>query len=244
MPTWRELLPARRGSLPLGGELVRTDASGPADAAVAILGVYPAATRLGRWEDESQVCNLPVEVERTSFEPASRSGRDLDTRYLAPLGLARCSVRITDLWPYYLSTTVSGDNGRSMADNVKRYEVATGMKTAVEPRPAPDVLLAQARELPGNLDRLAEVLGHPALRLLLTLGNEAAAFVRGLTSVRDAQDLLYQPVVELEFLGRTFRVVHLTHPGNLLRRESGWQQRHEVWCSGLGQSLVAQACGR
>ncbi|WP_426735888.1 hypothetical protein [Myxococcus faecalis] len=241
MPHWRELLPDRRGSLPLGGDLVRTDASGPADAAVAILGVYPAATKLSRWEHDGLVCNLPTQVERTSFEPVSRSGRDLDARYLAPLGLNRSSVLITDLWPYYLSTTVTGKRGRSMADNVARYEAETGRRTAVEPRPAPDELLARSRELPGNLDRLAEVLGNPALRLLLTLGTEAAAFVRGLTSIRDAQKLLYGAAVELEPWGRPLSIVHLTHPGNLMRKLSGWQRRHEDWCSALGHTLVAQA---
>ncbi len=243
MSTWMELLPANRGRLPLGGELIRTDAAGPADAAVAILGVYPAATKLGRWKDDGGVYQLPVDVERTSFEPNSRSGRDLDTRYLKPLGLVRNAILITDLWPYYLATTAVSDNGHSMADNVKRYEEATGVKTAVEPRPTPDALLERARELPGNLDRLADVLGNPALRLLLTLGSEAAAFVRGLRSARAAQEFLYQPVGELKFLGRTFRVAHLTHPGNLMRKQSRWHRTHQSWCSGIGRSLVDQVLG-
>ena len=244
MSTWREQLPTNRGRLPLAGELIRTDAAGPGDAAVAILGVYPAATKLGRWEYDGHVCQLPVEVERMSFDPNSRSGRDLDVHYLKPLGLGRDSVLVTDLWPYYLATTAVGSNGRSMATNVKRYEAASGVKTAVEPRPAPDALLEQARELPGNLDRLADVLGSPALRLLLTLGNESAAFVRGLKSARAAQKLLYKPVVELEFLGRTFRVAHLTHPGNLMGEEPGWQEAHDSWCSDIGQSLIDQALRR
>lgn len=243
MATWMQRLPAARGPLPLGGELLRTDAGGPADAPVALLGVYPAAMRLGRWTHEGRAYQLPVEVERTSFEPSSRSGRDLDGRYLEPLGLSRSSVLLVDVWPYYLATT-AGRRGRSMADNVRRYEEVTGVKTAVEARPSPDALLARARELPGNLDRLADVLGRPALRLLLTLGNEAAAFIRELHSAKSAQAFLYQPAAELEFLRRKLRVVHLTHPGNLMRKQSEWQGTHTSWCSGMGRSLVAQVLGK
>ncbi|WNG28457.1 hypothetical protein F0U62_33985 [Cystobacter fuscus] len=127
-----------------------------------------------------------------------------------------------------------------MADNVRGYEAATGVKTAVEPRPMPGVLLARARELPGDLDRVADVLGNPALRLLLTLGNEAAAFVRGFESAEAAQVFLYQPAIDLEFLRRKLRVAHLTHPGSLMRKHSKWHAAHASWCSGTGRSMVAQ----
>jgi hypothetical protein len=242
MVTWMERIPATLGPLPLGGELIRTEAAGPPDALVALLGVYPAATRLARWKHEGREWNLPVDVERTSFAPSSRSGRDLDERYLEPLGLKRSSILLMDVWPYYLATT-AGRRGRTMADNLRRYEAATGVKTAVEPRPPPDILLARARELPGNLARVANVLGSPSLRLLLTLGNEAAAFILGLKSAEDAQGLLYQKAVEVEFLHLRLRVVHLTHPGNLMRKRSKWQAAHTSWCSGVGRSLVAQVLG-
>src|SRR2546430_13681302 len=99
---WHAHFPDRLGDLPLGGDLLRTDPGGPADARVAILGVYPAATAWKHFEVKgrtAKLIKLPVCVERTSFEPTSRSGGDLDKAYLDALGLVRDQVLLFDLWP-------------------------------------------------------------------------------------------------------------------------------------------------
>lgn len=95
--------------------------------------------------------NLPIEVEGTSFEAGSASGSKLDDSYLAPLGLDRSQVFITDLLPYFLAnTTPSKGSGRSMADNIRAFEAATGTGTGIETRPSPEDLLRLTHEMPGD----------------------------------------------------------------------------------------------
>ena len=238
MSVWKSDIPDRLGPLPLGGDLVRTDPGGSPDAQIAVLGVYPALTKMARFPSPEGPINVPVAVEKTSFEPTSSSGREIDDRYLGPLGLSRSDVFLIDMMPYFLANTAkSGDKHRSMWDNVQSYERVTGEQTAIRPRPHPDDLLAECRAMPGNLDRLASELGSHPRRLLLTLGNEAAAFARGDVVAKDAQPHLLEEPRTIDFLGRAYSVVHLPHPGVLIRTKA-WRERHETWCRGRGRALV------
>lgn len=72
---------------------------------------------------------------------------------------------------------------------------------------------------------------------LLTLGNEGAAFVRGDPVAKDAQPHLLAEPVELEVLGVRTRVVHLPHPGIVMRNDK-WRDRHERWCREIGRDFV------
>lgn len=238
MSRWREQIPARLGPLPLGGGLVRTDPGGEPTAPIAILGVYPALTRKARFPTPDGPINLPVAVEKTSFETSSSSAREIDNAYLRPLWLSRSDVFLIDMMPYYLANTAkSRAKRRSMWDNIETYERLSGERTAVRPRLEPDALLAEARALPGNMDRLASEMGHHPRRLLLTLGNEAAAFVRGDTVAKHAQPHLLADPRTIAFLGRSYRVVHLPHPGVILRSKA-WGPRLEAWCRDKGRKLV------
>lgn len=76
--------------------------------------------------------------------------------------------------------------------------------------------------------------------LRVTPGNEAAAFVRGDASVEQAQPRLHRDPVVLEVLGRSsIRVVHLPHPG-VVMRSSAWRARHSTWCRDHGHALVRE----
>jgi hypothetical protein len=238
---WRELLPSVRGTLPLGGPLVRTEPGGSPHAPIAFLGAYPSATRLARTKLGSDLLLLPAATEATSFEPSSRSGAQLKTYCLEPLGLCIEDVRTFDLMPYFLANTAEQD-GRSMWASIERYNQATGSPCAVLPRLPPDRLLRDAREMPGNEERLAEYLSAGALRLLITLGNEAAAWTRGLTRAGDAQRLLYGDAEVLQVQGRELLVVHLAHPGTL-PRNAAWRERHAARCTEKGRALVASIAG-
>jgi len=245
--SWEEMLPAVPSSLPLGGVLHRTDPSGARTAKIAFLGVYPAATKLDRWRHNGQTYQLPVGVERTSFDPESRSGTEVDARYLAPLRLSRDDVLLFDMMPYFLANTSnSGNEARSMWSNVQLYERVTCTKTAVRPRPEPDELLVECERIPGNHERLKSIFRSATnLRLLFTLGNEAAAFVRCISHAKDAQKHLYEPPEGgvRAVLGRTgVCVVHLAHPG-LLIKNTRWRQKHATWCEKTGQELVRKVLG-
>ena len=235
--TWEKLIPRRLGNLPLGGDLTRTDAGSSPSARIAILGVYPAATKWRIFKAKEHRLKLPNAVEKTSFEATSASGRELDETYLAPLGLNRKAVFLFDMMPYFFANTSVGKNGRSMWTNIEIYEKESGHKTAVRPRPEPDKLLVECREMPGNSDRLADYMQRCAPELLLTLGNEGAAFVRGDLVAKDAQPHLLGDPVEMEVLGVRTRVVHLPHPGIVMKNDD-WRDRHGRWCR-ESQSSVA-----
>jgi len=237
--SWQSLIPDTRGHLPGGEPLPRTDPGGNLDADIAILGLYPAA-RVAPISVGGRQRNLPVQVERTSFQSGvSESGKHLDAIYLEPLGLARNDVLLLDLLPYFLANT-RVQKGRTMADNIRLFESLNGDILGIEPRLSPSKMVRLSREMPGNVDRLREYLGK--VRLLLTLGVETAAFVRG-ESVnkvsKSARELFYQEPVKLEVVGVEMNVIHLAHPGILMSGRGGeWRRRHQAWCAGPRRKLV------
>jgi hypothetical protein len=174
---WADLIPDQKGSLPSGEPVWRTEPAGPSNAPAAFLGVYPAG-QVRRSTVGGVTMNLPFQVERTSFESISKSGKDLDSGYLNPLGLQRASVFLFDLLPYFLANT-RGSGGKTMWRNIQRYEELTQRKLGVEPRPDPRRLPDVARQMPGNVARLTDYMNRARPRVLFTLGAEVAAFVRG-----------------------------------------------------------------
>lgn len=228
------------GTLPSGEPLTRTRAGGPASAPVLALGVYPAVTATFRWTHDGLTRLLPKSTEATSFAPGSASGRAVDAHLLDPLGLGRDDVAFTDLWPWLLANTRRAQSGRSMADNVAAWEAATGQTTGLEPRPDPDVLVRRVRDDEAQCDRLrAELAGR---RLLLTLGLEPAAFVRGVrVADLDPGEVLYAPPERLTVLDQTLDVVHLAHPA-WWGREARWSKTHAFWASFVGPGVIASSC--
>lgn len=242
--TWQSLLPATRGTLPNGEPVWRTDPGGSFDAPVAILGVYPAGA-VARTTVGDRVMNLPVRVERTSFElGVSASGKHLDARFLEPLGLDRASVLTLDAMPYFLANTRKSQ-GRSMADNLREAEATFGRSFGIDARPDPERLVELARQMPGNVARLTDFFGRSKAKLLLTLGSEAAAFVRHETYKKvngTARSLFYAAPAELDVLGTRVSVVHLAHPGILMSgkgKQSDWPERHDGWCAREGREVVS-----
>lgn len=149
--------------------------------------------------------------------------------------------------PYYLAnTTASGTDGRSMCDNVRAYEAEHG-RTGIEARPQPDELVALASAMPGNLDRLTAYVEQYTPTLLLTLGAEAAAFVRGTThsAIKPlVEETLYSEPQQLRVFGRDLVVAHLVHPHLFIKRNEAWMQRHRDWVTQRGRALVAQHAQR
>jgi hypothetical protein len=241
--TIENILPKVLGAMPLGGELARTEPGGACPAPVAIVGLYPAVTRTQIYTcvDGTKI-KVPVAVEARSFE-GSASAMDLAARYLDPLRLAPGRVFLIDLYPYYLANTAVGPGGRTMAGNVKRYERETGVTTAITGRPKPDSMIDLCRKLPGNAERLSSHFEQCRPALVLTLGNEVAAYVRGYTVAKQAQQYLYEAPFEAEIFGVRARVVHCAHPGVFIRQKAGnpWVRKHEEWCAGDGRALVDEA---
>jgi len=76
-----------RGTLPGGTPLPRTDPSGSFDAAILVLGAYPAATSVVRMVAGRIPLMLPLAVEDGRSRRRRRPARRLETQYLAPLGV-------------------------------------------------------------------------------------------------------------------------------------------------------------
>jgi len=229
--------------LPGGEPLPRTDPGGNLDADIAILGLYPAA-KVAQRTIAGHKMNLPVQVERTSFEHGvSESGKHLDENYLEPLGLTREDVLLLDLLPYFLANK-RGKKGHTMADNIRTFESLTGEALGIEARLSPSKMVGLAREMPGNVERLTDYLSKCRPRLLLTLGVEVAAFIREQAYSRVSRDVkqyLYRGPVKLDVVGVEVDVVHLAHPGILMSgRGADWRILHDRWCEGPGRKIVGQ----
>lgn len=241
MSTWELSIPAVRGRLPSGEPVHRTEPNGPVDAPIVIVGVYPAA-RVAGMSVHGVRMNLPVEVERRSFDTVSASGREIDAQYLAPLGLTRDDVLLLDVMPYFLAN-VRKSGERTMWRNIQEYERLTGEQLGIEPRPTPASLVEQARAMPGNVERIRHYLLAAERRLVLTLGVEAAAFARGESLAetdRRKHEAFYADPVR-GFGDLDLAVVHLSHPGNLMATRPAaarWRERHATWCTGPGRRLV------
>jgi hypothetical protein len=245
--TWEAPLPPVMGALPFNGILRRTEPSGPCPAAVAVLGLYPALTRAKLFRHpEGDVFPVPVEVEAQTFVGSS-SAKEIDSRYLAKLGLRRDQVFFFDLYPYFMANTAVNDKShRSMADNVRLYQAATGEDLAVAPRPSPDAMIALCNQRDGIRARAEALLRECRPQLLLTLGNEAAAYVLGEKRAIAAQKRLYGKEWSSNSYGLRIVVAHLAHPGLLSRRKPNdtWNVRHEEWCNGPGKRLVESAVAK
>ena len=241
MSKWQDLIPQIHGTLPGGVPLRRTECSGPTPTKVAFLGVYPALTEKRLFTVGDTRMWLPTQVEAESFAPASKSGAEIEDNYLAPLALTRSDVFIFDMVPYFLANTSTSSSGRSMADNVRLYEEATGTQTGILARPKEEEFLQYANGMPGNLDRLTDYMARCQPNLLFTLGTEPAAFVRGLTFTEAASQvdqLLYAQPEELDVFGLRTRVVHLVHPHHFIKRTRKWVDRHRAWCGSHGVALL------
>jgi hypothetical protein len=225
---WEKLLPKYRGRLPGGGELLRTDPGGSPSARIAILRVHPeeTAARVVRVRKES--LRLPVAVEQRSFD-GPISAKELQERVLGPLGLGEDQVYLLDAYPYYLAADAVRGERPSWSD-IRKWREQSGEADDVQQRPAPTAIPDACRTLPGNVERLTEQLerGRPAL--LLTLGAETAAFVRGVT-LADGQRALYAPAERRTVFGVALEVVHLAHLGILASPlASGSLAKHQEWC--------------
>lgn len=98
-------------------------------------------------------------------------------------------------------------------------------------------MVPRASRQPG---RLAHWLGLARPGLVITLGNEVAAFARGYLHAKDAQQHLYGKPVETSAFGPALCVVHCAHPGVFVRGGPGnhWISKHKAWCLDPGRALV------
>jgi uracil-DNA glycosylase len=153
------------------------------------------------------------------------TGRELDRRWLNPLGYDRAGAFITDCL-----TTARASNGvaQRLADRYAPVVEALGAPRAdLAPHPSEDQIVDEA--LSEHTNRLsAQILAaHPAL--IVTLGNAAARVLAGLGGQTGRGFALTPATYGRErniVLGqRTFRWQALVHPAT----PKAWADRHSTW---------------
>lgn len=172
-----------------------------------VVGAYPSA-RFATIDGERDV---PVGDNLGPFEPeryfdgdrlrTQASADELQEFFLGPLGVARERCWVTDLVKVFLFKSGHRDKYAALGAQVPEgYQ-----RDAFED-------LAR-RSMPWLAREIR--LGGPAL--LLTLGSEVAGLVRGVRGQRARNALLGPDITDVTLGGATVAMVHLAHPGILMR---------------------------
>ena len=180
-----------------------------ASRGIMILGAYPSA----RFECIGKYSSVPVADLAAPFSDESyfdgrrfrtvRSSDELDSIYLAPLGVSRYNCWITNLVKTFL---------------FKPGHVAAYRALGVEhpPRETRSMFFELATH-PANFEWLSREIELARPRLVITLGAEVAAAIRGFSSATAGRKLLLATVHELRIGEMDGLHVHLAHPGIVMR---------------------------
>ena len=166
---------------------------------VMIIGAYPSAI----FAKGVPADNLKMPFDDTAYSGGvNKSAEELDKEYLAPLGLARSGCWITNLVKVFL---------------FKEGHARTGGE---ETRSGFD---AYARK---SLPWLEKELSLAKPRLIITLGEEVAGIVTGTAGAKRVKLLDYK-IRTIKLFGREYKIVHMVHPGQLMRRNAKWVKIHQ-----------------
>ena len=187
---------------------------------VMIVGAYPSA----RFEFMAGVRDVPVGDNLGPFEPeryfdgssvrTQRSADELARYYLEPLQLNReQDCWVTDLVKVFLFK--SGHRAKYEKLGIAVPEGYHRERFEELGRASVGMLLAELQ------------VAQP--ELVITLGREVAGILRGVDGSKARNALLGNPPVEVEIQGHRMTMVHLAHPGIVMRRSSTsnpWPDRH------------------
>jgi uracil-DNA glycosylase len=172
-----------------------------------VVGAYPSA----RFATIAGQRDVPVGDNLGPFEPEryfdgdrlrkQASADELHRFFLGPLGVSRDRCWVTDLVKVFLFKSGHRDKYAALG-----AQVPEGYRREAFEDLARQSMRWLAREIR---------LSRPAL--LLTLGSEVAGLVRGVTGQRARNALLGPDITEVTVEGTTVAMVHLAHPGILMR---------------------------
>jgi uracil-DNA glycosylase len=153
------------------------------------------------------------------------SGRDLDQRWLRPLGYERSEAFITDC----LSTArISNGVKQRLADRYDPVAKALAAPSVqMDPHPSEGAIVAEA--LNEHADRLAAQVVGAAPDMIVTLGNAAARVIAALGGQAEREAVLtpatYGQERRVVLGGQTMRWQALVHPAT----PKVWADRHTAW---------------
>lgn len=166
---------------------------------VMVIGAYPSAI----FARGVPADNLKMPFDDTAYPGGvNKSAEELDKDYLAPLGLARSGCWITNLVKVFLFK--------------KGHEQGGGEET----RSGFDAYAKKS--LPWLEKELS--LGNP--KLIITLGEEVAGIVTGTTGAKRVKLLDYK-IRTIKLFGLEYKIVHMVHPGLLMRGNAKWVKIHQ-----------------
>jgi len=186
---------------------------------VFIVGAYPSA-RFAAIQSERDVpvgdnCG-PFSTERYFDGQHIRtvnSGYELDQTYLKPLRLRREQCWITDLVRVFL---------------FKEGHLAKYRRLGC-PWPPNETRSRFEEYAHQGLSWLEEELRIAQPQIIITLGSEVAGVLQNVTGQKQRNALLGGDVKELSIGGSTYPVIHLAHPGIVMRpatERNQWPRRH------------------
>ena len=196
-----------------------------------IIGAYPSA----RFESIGRHTSVPVSDNAAPFANefyfdgrrfrTVPSSDELDSIYLKQLEIPREDCWITDLVKVFLFKP----------GHIASYR-ALGVKHP--PRETRSMFFELACH-PANLERLSREIEIAQPRLMITLGTEVAAAIRGLKSATAGRKLLSASVHDVKVGKSTVRTVHLAHPCIVMRRgkRNPWPERTAKHIQELGVSI-------
>jgi hypothetical protein len=156
------------------------------------------------------------------------TGRSVEERWLAPLGLDRSEVWFTDCLDSY---HLSDDMAKAIEEVYTPSARARDLPVADLPQhPGTREIVQRAQ-----IDRLRAELATAQPEILITLGN-AALVMRKLTGTSGPTSLVpdadYGSELEAKLDGRSVRWYALVHPG---QKREDWRNAHAAWIGRVGR---------
>lgn len=174
---------------------------------VLILGAYPSArfAAVGGERDVPVGDNCGPFSTECYFDGQRirtvNSGQELEEAYLAPLGLRRDQCWITDLVRVFLFKEGHIAKYRRLGCNWPPRETRSQFEVYAE----------------RGLGWLVEELEIAKPRVIITLGSEVAGLLQGVRGQKHRNELLGGDRKEMSVGAKTYPVIHLAHPGIVMR---------------------------
>ncbi|MEK6646678.1 MAG: uracil-DNA glycosylase family protein [Candidatus Firestonebacteria bacterium] len=177
---------------------------------VFIVGAYPSAKFDRDGKKTIPIDNLkkPFDDEiyiKDGVKNRNKSGEELEEKYLKPLGILRNKCWITNLVKVFLFKKGHYENELDSISERANFE-------------------QYAQKSLCWLDKEIEI-AEP--KIIITLGNEVAGIIGKVKGNNKRNDLLKKyEIKEITINNRKYKIIHMVHPGILMRNNEKWSKVH------------------
>ncbi|MDD5687746.1 MAG: uracil-DNA glycosylase family protein [Elusimicrobia bacterium] len=180
---------------------------------VFVIGAYPSAAferKNGRILPKDNL-SKPFDDNK---EVDNKSAKELDENILKPLGIKRSQCWITNLVKTFLFKK----------EHVLQFEM---FKSKIHVIVTRDNYEQYAIKSISWLYREIE-MANP--KIIITLGNEVAGILEGVSGNTKRNGLLDYKIRTINVNGKTYKIIHMAHPGILMKKNistNSWPERHK-----------------